>query len=78
MIMFLTVKIQNKSLYTVGDNSVSLRRIWTKLGGKSSYNPPGASYTAQGPQTQPEIVKNLLFRNYKNFKTNTCISWIFP
>ena len=24
-------------------------RIWTKLGGHSSYKPPGASYTAQGP-----------------------------
>ena len=35
-------------------------RIWTKLGGKSSYKPPGASYTAQGPQKQPEILDTLL------------------
>ena len=26
-----------------------LPRIWTKLGGNSSYKPPGASYIAQGP-----------------------------
>ena len=31
------------------DISVSLRRIWTKLVGNSSYEPPGASYIAQGP-----------------------------
>ena len=32
-----------------GDNSVSLRRNWMKLGGNFSYKPRGASYTAQGP-----------------------------
>ena len=26
------------------------------LGEDSSYKPPGASYTAQGPQKQPEIL----------------------
>ena len=45
----------------LGDNSVSLRRIWTKLWGNSSYKPPPeASYTAQGPQKQPEIIKSML------------------
>ena len=43
-----------------GDNSVSLRRIWTKHRANSSYKPPGASYTAQGLQKQPEIIKTLL------------------
>ena len=45
-----------------GDTSVSLRRIWMKLGENSSYKPPGASYTAQGPQKQPEIFKNTAIR----------------
>ena len=36
-----------------GDNSMSLRRIWTKLG--FCVSPPGASYTAQGPQKQSEL-----------------------
>ena len=44
--------------------SVSLRRIWTKLGGNSSYEPAGASYTVQASQKQPEIRKNQRFRNY--------------
>ena len=42
------------------DNLVSLRRIWTKLGERITYKPSGASYTAQGRQKQPEIVKNIL------------------
>ena len=51
-----------KSVHRVwGDNSVSLRRIWMKLGGNSSYRPPGASYTSQGPQKQAEVIKHLLF-----------------
>ena len=29
------------------------------LGGNYSYKPPGASYTVQGPQKQPEIQRNL-------------------
>ena len=29
-----------------------------KLGRNSSYKPPGASYTAHGPQKQPEIRKS--------------------
>ena len=43
------------------------RRIWTKPGGNSSNKPPGASYTAQGPQKQSEISKRM-FRNYKQLK----------
>ena len=46
-----------------GDDSVSLRRIWTKLGENYSYKPPGACYTPQGPQKQPEFIKNQLVRN---------------
>ena len=30
-----------------------------KIRGNSSYKPSGASYTAQGPQEQPEIVKKI-------------------
>ena len=44
-----------------GDNSVSLRRIWMKLGGNSSYEPPGASCTAQAPQKRSEILNTILF-----------------
>ena len=47
---------------------MSLRRIWTKLGGKSSYTPPGASYVAQRPQKQAEILKTQLFMFYKKPK----------
>ena len=54
--VFLFVSLYNTFL---GDNSVSLRRIWTTLGGNSSYKLPGASYTAQGHQKQPEINKQL-------------------
>ena len=32
----------------------------------SSYKPPDASYTAQGPQKQPEILKHRLFIFYYN------------
>ena len=32
-------------------------RIWTTLGGNYSYKSPGASYTAPGPQKQPQILK---------------------
>ena len=52
-----------------GDNSVSLRRIWTKLGGKSSYKPPGASYTAPGPYIRQGIGKMKERYLYKSFKT---------
>ena len=55
-------KIERKLF--VGDNSVSLRRIWTKLEGNSSYKSPGASYTAQGAQKQPEILKHQLCSFY--------------
>ena len=40
--------------------------MWQKLGDNSSYKPPGASYADQGPQKHAEILKHLLFRNYKN------------
>ena len=36
--------------------------------GNSSYKPSGASYTAQGPQKQPEIFKNLLYYSITNPK----------
>ena len=52
----------------LGDNSVLLRRIWTKLEGDSSYKPPGASYTAQGRQKQPDIMKKRCFAN-KTYKS---------
>ena len=39
---------------------MSHRRIWTTLGENPSYKPPGASYIAQGPQKQQEILKALL------------------
>ena len=40
------------------DNSVSLRRIWTKLRGNYSYKSRGAYYTTQGPQKQLEMITN--------------------
>ena len=58
---------QHKSFY-----AERFPRIWTKLCGNSSYKPPGASYTAQGPQKQPEIIKRLLFISLTTHKT-----WIF-
>ena len=63
------LQFQQIADWLFGDNLVSLRRIWTKLGGFFSYKPPGASYTPQGPQKQPEIVKNKLFMFYHKFKT---------
>ena len=47
------------------------------LRGNSSYKPPGASYAAQGPQKQPEILKSQLFMFQKN-KTIPLYSVIFP
>ena len=41
-------------------------RIWTKLGGNSSYKPLGASYAAQGPQKQPEIIEIYVLETKKN------------
>ena len=55
-----------------GDSLMSPRRIWTKLRRNSSYEPPGASYTAQTPQKQPEILKTLLFVFYNKYK-----KWIY-
>ena len=52
-----------------GENSGSLRRIWTKLGDFFSYKPPGASFTAQGPQKQPEVIKNLFLYFKTKFQT---------
>ena len=47
---------------------LSLRQIRTKLGGSSSYKPPGASYTTPGPPKQPELIENqlLFFENKSN------------
>ena len=57
------------------NNSMSLRRMWARLKGKSSYKPPGASYTAQGPQKQPEILKPtflILVNNLDFFDLDFC------
>ena len=51
---------------------MSLRRIGTKLVGNSSHTPPGASYTAQGPQKQAKIINNLL---YISSTTNQCLDF---
>ena len=40
-------------------------RIGTQLGVIFPYKPTGASYIAQGPQKQQEILKNQLFMFYK-------------
>ena len=48
--------------------NVPWARIWRKYNGNSSHKPPGASYPAQGPQKQSEILKNLFFRNYNKLK----------
>ena len=53
----------------VGDNSVSLTRIWTKLG-EFFLQAIGASYLARISQKQPEILKNLFFIFHKAWKTN--------
>ena len=45
-------------------NSVSQRRIWTRLGENSSCKPPGASHTAQRPQKQQENINNVFVRTY--------------
>ena len=65
------------ALFLKGDNSVSLRRIWSKLAGYSSYKPPGASYTAQGPQKQPETL-NTYFILFDKFQQQIKLSFIFP
>ena len=59
-----------------GNNSVSPRRIWTKLGGNSSYKHPGASHTAQGPRKQPEILKNLLYSLSTTYQHLDFGTWI--
>ena len=42
-----------------GDNWVSQRRVWSKLGGNRFRKPPGASYTAPGSQKQSEFIENI-------------------
>ena len=66
------------SLRTHFKNSVSIRRIWTKLGGNSSYKPPRAYYTAQGTQKQPEILKIQLCIFYENSKNKYLIYLYIP
>ena len=63
IIMILCIYVYNiiyivivSKIYVLGDNSVSLRWIWTKLRGCVSYKPPRVAYTAQGPQERPEII----------------------
>ena len=58
-----------------GDNSVSLRQIWTKLVRNSSYKPPGASKTAQGPHKQPGILKQQFIWNNRKYKTSLYIHY---
>ena len=50
----------------VGDNSVSLGRSCAKHDGNSSYKPPSASYTVQGPQKQQEISESLPLKLKQN------------
>ena len=61
-------------------NRQSLRRIWTKHGGKSSYKPPGAFYIAQGPQKQPEIMNNYFSETMENQQSLyiQLYSFVFP
>ena len=49
-----------------------LRRIWTKLGEVLEKKLPGDSYTAQGPQKQPEILKHLTFTVRETYE-NPCL-----
>ena len=51
-------------------HSESLMRIWPNLGIFSFYKPPGASYTAQGPQKHEEILNHTLFMHSKSHKTH--------
>ena len=53
-------KLLFNSLIRSGGYSPPRARIWMKLGRNSFYKSPGASYTAQGPEKQPEILKNLV------------------
>ena len=66
-----------RALYTIFLYGETFPRIWTKLGGNSSYKPPGASYTAHGPQKQSEIFKNVLFRNYVRKKYLSLYIYIY-
>ena len=59
----------NKQICIPSEGTVSLRRIWTKLGGNYSYKPPGVSHTAQRPQKQPEILKTNFLYSIKNGKS---------
>ena len=58
---------ENKLTQTLKAYGERFPWIWMKLGEKISYKPPGASYTAQGPQKQSEIIKNQLFMFYQNY-----------
>ena len=42
-------------------NSVLRARIGTQYSENSSHKPPGASYTAQEPEKQPDILRSLLY-----------------
>ena len=66
----------NSHTSTLGDSSVSLMLIRTKLGGNSSYKPCGASYTAPGPQKQPEFSKNLLYISSAKHNKSVYWTWI--
>ena len=50
-----------------GHNSAPRARNQTKYKGNSSNKHPGASYTSQGPQNQPEILKPTLYSLYIPF-----------
>ena len=50
--------------------------MWTKLGGNSSYKPPGASYTAPGPYILQENEKMRERNVYTKFKNLDCWTWI--
>ena len=54
-----------------------LPRIWTKLGGNSSYKPPGASYIAQGPYILQGNEKMRERNLYENHEDSFCIPLYF-
>ena len=57
-----------------GEVSSDLDETWRN----SSCKRPEASYSAQGPQKQPEIITHLLFRHYKEYGNNRRIPYIVP
>ena len=80
--MFKVLLDQSCFLYTSNrqkqgfKTEIATRLIWTKLGAKSFYKPPGASYKAQGPQKQSETLKNIPVMSSTKNKNLDCWTWI--